>query len=106
MTNTENMLAILKKVVAIAVNRMPKEPTLTEIEIMNEANRAISEADGDVMKYEYAVQEKFKGEWLVDLNGFSSLDEAEDYMNMMCEMNPGYEFRVVRRKTTDWEVVE
>lgn len=57
-------------------------------------------------RYEFAVQKKIKKEWFVHIKGSLSLDEAEDYMNAMCEMNPGYEFRIVRRKTADWEVVK
>lgn len=56
-------------------------------------------------EYEYAIQVKFRGSWLISDVGFTSLDETKAVMKKKCRMSPNMEFRIVRRQD-DWEVVE
>lgn len=62
----------------------------------------------DGIKYEYAVQEKFKGGWIITDQGLPNPEEAKGIIRWLCKMYPTLteaEFRVVRRQA-DWEVVE
>ena len=70
--------------------------------------REKSQAKEKGIKYEYAVQEKFKGSWIITDQGLPNHEEAKGIIRWLCKRYPTLteaEFRVVRRPT-DWEVVE
>lgn len=57
------------------------------------------------IEYEYAIEEKFKGRWIITDSGFSSLDDVKEFAKTICKQFPNDEFRVVRR-IANWEEVK
>ena len=57
------------------------------------------------IEYEYAIEERFRGKWIITDSGFSSLDDAKEFAKTICKQFPNDEFRVVRR-IANWEEVK